>query len=252
MFVTAGAFAILAAHGRAFFWHRLKKWEAWIPAALLALAYLASFFGIDFYRSFWSLFVRGDGLLMLTCAVTSFYLIFFTPIRNFLNGSCAPSRWPRRLSRCTASASGLWAVDESAVCSGTRRSSPAMWESHFSRRSSPLRRSKKLETRCDSRRRVSSRRHHSYRDARHDARTRTRGRRGAYLFCVSSITSGAFGSIWARILLVMIIIFGGLFFTFRGELRNLHSLPSRASLQFHFPTRMSRAAFSFGKIWWEK
>ncbi|MGD0328570.1 MAG: O-antigen ligase family protein [Minisyncoccia bacterium] len=73
--VTAGAFAILATHGRAFFYARLGKWETWIPAALLVLAYTASWVGIDFYRSFWSLFVRGDGLLMLTCAVASFYLV---------------------------------------------------------------------------------------------------------------------------------------------------------------------------------
>ncbi|HUX81077.1 MAG TPA: O-antigen ligase family protein [Candidatus Paceibacterota bacterium] len=70
-----GSFALLATHGRAFFWSRLAHLEAGIPAALLILAYVASYFGIDFYRSFWSLFVRGDGLLMLTSAVTSFYLI---------------------------------------------------------------------------------------------------------------------------------------------------------------------------------
>ena len=74
-FVAAAMFALLVAYGSSFFWSRLKKWETWIPAALLALAYIASVFGIDFYRSFWSLLVRGDGLLMLTCAVASFYLI---------------------------------------------------------------------------------------------------------------------------------------------------------------------------------
>lgn len=82
-FVAVGMFAILVAHGRAFFWSRLSMWEAWIPGALLALAYVASLAGIDFYRSFWSLFVRGDGLLMLTCAVASFYLILLSADRAF-------------------------------------------------------------------------------------------------------------------------------------------------------------------------
>ena len=76
-------FVILMAHGGAFFWSRLLRWEAWIPGALLVLAYVASFFGIDFYRSFWSLFVRGDGLLMLTCVVVSFYLILLYTDRMF-------------------------------------------------------------------------------------------------------------------------------------------------------------------------
>ena len=82
-FLAAGAFAVLVAHGRTFFWSRLAHKETWIPLALLALAYVASAFGIDFYRSFWSLFVRGDGLLMLTCAVTSFYLILLSADRAF-------------------------------------------------------------------------------------------------------------------------------------------------------------------------
>ena len=74
-FLAVGAFGLLVAHGRAFFWSRLASKETWIPVALLVLAYIASAFGLDFYRSFWSLFVRGDGLLMLTCAVADFYLI---------------------------------------------------------------------------------------------------------------------------------------------------------------------------------
>ncbi len=82
-FVGMGVFAVLVAHGRAFFWSRLSRWETWIPAALLALAYVASAFGIDFYRSFWSIFVRGDGLLMLTCAVASFYLILLYADQRF-------------------------------------------------------------------------------------------------------------------------------------------------------------------------
>ncbi|MHB0865539.1 MAG: O-antigen ligase family protein [Minisyncoccota bacterium] len=82
-FVAVSAFMVLVTHGRSFFWGRLGRKETWIPAALLALAYVASLRGIDFYRSFWSLFVRGDGLLMLTCAVVSFYLILLVADRQF-------------------------------------------------------------------------------------------------------------------------------------------------------------------------
>ena len=82
-FLAVGAFVLLVAHGRTFFWSRLARKETWIPAALLALAYVASIFGLDFYRSFWSLFVRGDGLLMLTCAVADFYLILLYADRLF-------------------------------------------------------------------------------------------------------------------------------------------------------------------------
>ncbi|MEK7114113.1 MAG: O-antigen ligase family protein, partial [Patescibacteria group bacterium] len=72
---AVAAFVLLAAHGRAFFWTRLFRWEAWIPGILLVLAYVTSAVGLDLYRSFWSILARGDGLLMLTCAVSSFYLI---------------------------------------------------------------------------------------------------------------------------------------------------------------------------------
>ncbi len=83
-FISLGVFGILLSYGHTFYWHRLKRWEAWVPAALLVLAYAASMVGIDFYRSFWSLFVRGDGLLMLTCAVSSFYLIVLSAERTFV------------------------------------------------------------------------------------------------------------------------------------------------------------------------
>ena len=82
-FLAVAAFALLAAYARPFYWARLAQWETWIPVALLVLAYVASIFGIDFYRSFWSIFVRGDGLLMLTCAVASFYLIMLYADRAF-------------------------------------------------------------------------------------------------------------------------------------------------------------------------
>lgn len=91
-FITLGAFLILSASGRAFYWGRLNAWPAWIPGALVALAYLASALGIDFYRSFWSLFVRGDGLLMLTCAAACFYLVLLY----------ADSKFFGLLTRCAA------------------------------------------------------------------------------------------------------------------------------------------------------
>src|SRR5262249_36912683 len=54
---------------------RLRQKIAWIPAALLAVAYLTSIAGADFYRSFWSNLERGDGLLTFTVAVLFFYAI---------------------------------------------------------------------------------------------------------------------------------------------------------------------------------
>ncbi len=83
--IAIAVFVLLVAHGRAFYWERLARKESWIPAALLALAYATSAVGIDFYRSFWSLFVRGDGLLTLTCAVAGFYLILLYADRVFFD-----------------------------------------------------------------------------------------------------------------------------------------------------------------------
>ena len=83
-FVAIAVFAMLVASGRGFFWSRLSRLESWVPAALLALAYIASAYGIDFYRSFWSTFERGDGLLMLSCAVASFYLVLLEADQAFL------------------------------------------------------------------------------------------------------------------------------------------------------------------------
>lgn len=82
LLVLAAFFTILTTRGR-FAFGRLAHKETWIPGALLVLAYGTSFIGIDFYRSFWSLLVRGDGLLMLTCAVSSFYLILLVADRAF-------------------------------------------------------------------------------------------------------------------------------------------------------------------------
>jgi O-antigen ligase len=81
--VLVGLFVILVAYGRTFFWSRLSQWETWIPGALLVLATVASAVGTDWYRSFWSTFVRGDGILMLVCVVVSFYLIVLSADHTF-------------------------------------------------------------------------------------------------------------------------------------------------------------------------
>lgn len=83
--VTFAVFVLLVAYGHSFYWSRLKRKELWIPGALLVLAYIASIFGIDFYHSFWSIFVRGDGLLMLAGTVVGFYLLLLYADRIFLN-----------------------------------------------------------------------------------------------------------------------------------------------------------------------
>ncbi|MCX6788209.1 MAG: O-antigen ligase family protein [Candidatus Kaiserbacteria bacterium] len=83
--VSLAAFVLLVARGQVFFWGRLARRETWIPAALLLVAYGTSYWGIDFYRSFWSLFIRGDGLLMLTLAVADFYLILLYADRIFFS-----------------------------------------------------------------------------------------------------------------------------------------------------------------------
>ncbi|OGG49951.1 hypothetical protein A2763_00320 [Candidatus Kaiserbacteria bacterium RIFCSPHIGHO2_01_FULL_54_36] len=71
--VVLSLFAYLALSGQEFYWNRLRNKLTWIPAALLLVAYATSFIGIDFYRSFWSVFDRGDGLLTLSAAVLFFY-----------------------------------------------------------------------------------------------------------------------------------------------------------------------------------
>lgn len=77
-------FAYLALGGQAFFYERLHARATWIPALLLGVAYVTSFFGIDFYHSFWGLFERGDGLLTLTVITGFFYLILLAADRIFL------------------------------------------------------------------------------------------------------------------------------------------------------------------------
>ncbi len=82
--IALAVFAYLALSGRPFFYDRLRNWFSWIPFALLAVAYVSSFFGIDFYRSFWGLFDRGDSLLTSTVITIFFYLILISADRQFL------------------------------------------------------------------------------------------------------------------------------------------------------------------------
>lgn len=81
--VAAAIFVFLALSGRPFFYPRLRNPLSWIPFALLAVAYLTSASGIDFYHSFWGLFERGDGLLTLIVITVFFYLILLSVDRAF-------------------------------------------------------------------------------------------------------------------------------------------------------------------------
>jgi len=83
MLITTAVFLILVANGQPFYWGRLRKKETWIPLALLGVAYVTSSLGLGFYHSFWSIFDRGDGLLMLTCAVASFYMLLLYADRAY-------------------------------------------------------------------------------------------------------------------------------------------------------------------------
>ena len=77
-------FTYLMFTGQPFFYGRLRAPSTWIPALLLAVMYISSFLGIDFYHSFWGLFERGDGLLTSTLITSSFYLILLFADRVFL------------------------------------------------------------------------------------------------------------------------------------------------------------------------
>ncbi|MBI5457528.1 O-antigen ligase family protein [Candidatus Kaiserbacteria bacterium] len=82
--IALAAFAYLALSGHEFYWSRLRNKLAWLPAALLFVAYATSLIGIDFYHSFWSVYDRGDGLLTLTIAVLFFYSVLLSADRKFL------------------------------------------------------------------------------------------------------------------------------------------------------------------------
>lgn len=98
--IALALFTYLACTKQPFFWHRLRRRETWIPAGLLALAYLASLLGTDFYRSFWSTFERGDGLLTLTVCIGYFYLLLLS----------AESSWMPRFFKIVAWTGSLAAV----------------------------------------------------------------------------------------------------------------------------------------------
>lgn len=72
--LATAAFVVLILAKHHFYFDRFKNWATWIPGALLLVAYVSSYFGIDFYNSFWSIFDRGDGLLTMTAIVGFFYL----------------------------------------------------------------------------------------------------------------------------------------------------------------------------------
>lgn len=98
--LALSAFAYLALSGHAFFYGRLRSRISWIPAALLGVAYATSALGIDFYRSFWGLFDRGDGLLTLTVITAFFYLILISADRQLFE----------RLTKTVAVVAGLVAL----------------------------------------------------------------------------------------------------------------------------------------------
>lgn len=98
--IACAIFVFLALSGRPFFYPRLRNPLSWIPFALLAVAYLTSVSGLDFYHSFWGLFERGDGLLTSTIITIFFYLILLTADRAFFD----------RLSKVIAVVAGLVAT----------------------------------------------------------------------------------------------------------------------------------------------
>lgn len=81
---ACATFAFLALSGQPFFYRRLRSSFSWIPIALLAVEYITSYVGIDFYHSFWGLFERGDGLLTSTTITIFFYLILISADRKLL------------------------------------------------------------------------------------------------------------------------------------------------------------------------
>ena len=72
---------------------RLKQRITWIPAVLLAVAYVTSLAGIGFHLSFWSTFERGDGLLTLTAETVLFYAMLLLAEAGFLRKLAVISMW---------------------------------------------------------------------------------------------------------------------------------------------------------------
>jgi O-antigen ligase len=76
--VASAIFVFLALSGTPFYYQRLRSAFSLIPLTLLVVEYVTSYFGVDFYRSFWGLFARGDGLLTSTIITIFFYLILIS------------------------------------------------------------------------------------------------------------------------------------------------------------------------------
>jgi len=113
--IELSIFAFLALKGEEFFYGRLRAKATWIPALLLIVACITSFFGIDFYRSFWGIFARGDGLLTLSVITAFFYLIILsapTPpvVGAPTSGVGADRGFLERLVKIISAVSGLVAA----------------------------------------------------------------------------------------------------------------------------------------------
>jgi len=103
--LSLAAFVLLAATDAPFAWARFKNKMTWVPGALLTVAFITSAVGVDFYRSFWGRFVRGEGLLTLALAVASYYLILLLADERFF------ARLTRAVS-AIASAVALYGIGE--------------------------------------------------------------------------------------------------------------------------------------------
>lgn len=109
--IVAGAlFAYLVSAGAPLYWHRLRSKITWIPGALLLVAYITSFIGIDFYASFWSTFERGDGLLTLTAIVGFFYCILLSADKTFFTKLYTVVAWVGSLVAVHAALQWLEAI----------------------------------------------------------------------------------------------------------------------------------------------
>ncbi len=82
--LVLASLAYLILSGSPLYYARLRNKLTWAPLLFLAVAYLSSAFGTDFYRSFWSTFERGDGLLTLTVLVVFFYATLLSANERFL------------------------------------------------------------------------------------------------------------------------------------------------------------------------
>src|SRR3989344_5129622 len=58
-----------------FGWSILRSKKTWLPALILLVGVISSLLGVDFYHSFWSGFLRLDGLFTWIPLVFYFYLL---------------------------------------------------------------------------------------------------------------------------------------------------------------------------------